>query len=99
KEKLIKEQKEEIEKIKIKIITQANLQKQKIILWAKNQVIEDIFNSILEKIETKKIPTRKKIFKDKVVEELLSKEEFVENLKERFKIQLANFLKLDEKYI
>jgi len=97
KDLILKEKKEQIEKQRTKIITQANIEKRRILLEAKNQILDEIFSAVLERIDKERIPKIKKIYKDKVVEEVLSKEDFIKELKERFKIELARFLNLDEK--
>jgi len=96
KELILKEKKEKIQNQRTRIITQANIEKKRIILEAKNQIIDEVFRGVLERIDKENFPKIKKVYKDKVVEEELSKEEFINNLKEKFKIELAKFLNLDE---
>jgi|YelNatPaOPRAMG01_1025707.scaffolds.fasta_scaffold76166_1 V/A-type H+-transporting ATPase subunit E len=99
KELILKEKKEQIENQRTKIITQANIEKKRIILEAKNQIIDDVFRLVLERIDKEKIPKIKKIYKDKVIEEKLNEQDFFKDLKEKFRIELARFLNLDEKDI
>ncbi|MCM8758038.1 MAG: hypothetical protein NC903_03140, partial [Candidatus Omnitrophica bacterium] len=79
------------------ILTKANLERKMIILDTKREIIEDIFRELLDKIDDSKIPKIKKIFKDKILEETLDRDDFLKELKEKFEKDLLIFLSLDEK--
>ena len=98
-EALIKEKTEEFQQEKKGIVTQAILEKKRIVLAAKREIIEDIFRILLERIDTENLPLVKKVFRDKVIGERLSKDEFIKNIKDKFEKELVKLIGLDEKDI
>lgn len=93
---LLEQAKKEIDTEVKAIISSANLEKRKIILQAKKEIIEEVFRILLEKINPERLPKIKKVFRDRIVEEPLNREDFLKNIKEDFEGEVSKLLNLDE---
>lgn len=97
KQEILKEKERKLKEEINLLLTKANLEKKRIILDTKRKIIDGIFRALLERLDINGFPKIKKIFKDKVIEETLDKDDFLNDLKERLEKDLLEFLNLDEK--
>lgn len=86
----------DIERQNKKIITAANIEKKKSISEAKYSAVDEVFNTLKERLNKNTLPKKNIIWKDKSLEERLSPEEFIQRIRSSYEFEIVKMLKIDE---